>query len=634
MVRDCRIPTTLRGTTSRPQLRSVRSAYARWHSIRVTTGGGMLLLLGCAVPLLLNAHFAFGQGTDQTTRSPLATKQQIIQDRVLRLEDQMYRLIQSLKTNEPAQAARLEKTLVRMGELGVRPRLEDLIQVLARDELDVAVRQQDELLGQLSALLALLIEEPSRIDEHREEIERLQEFMKDLDRLIAEESKLAQASQDAREAMQGYQTDAEAAAAMEELLRQQQTLRQHTEAKYQKPDGAATSDLLADQQRSLTKQAEQLAKLLKDKQETESGKSVDLAKLTMQDAVEELSEEAYGAAGDAQDEVIEELKRALAKLTKKPPDDEDQPDFESLSAAQEQTGDQAAALAEQMRENPSESQRPTPGLENVEVAKQQMDSAAGQLQEQNPTAAEQQQQQAIEQLEKAKSSVQERINQLKRELQDQKLEELKKKFSDMLVKQQAINRRTTELDGIPQTDWKRRQQLQAVEQGRQQNGLAELAAECLQVLRDDGTTVVLPQLVDLLREDMLAVAGRLTDLRCGSATQAIQREIIAALENILDAIEQGPQSAGQSGNQQQQQAQQGDPPLLPASAELKLLANLQESVFRRTRVLHRGGEQNAEQLGRLARRQSDVARMATEMSSRMERRQPQPKLPQEPPRNG
>ncbi|MCH8854341.1 MAG: hypothetical protein IID41_17070, partial [Planctomycetes bacterium] len=357
---------------------------------------------------------------------------------------------------------------------------------------------------------------------------------------------------------------------------------------------------------------------------------------TMHDAVEELSADAYGAAGDAQDEVIEELKRALAKLTKKPPSAEDKPDFESLSEAQEQTGEQTGALAEEMQKAPSESKQPAPGMENVEVAKQQMDSAAAQLQEQNPAAAEQQQQRAIEQLEKAKSRVQERINQLKRELQDQKLEELKKKFSDMLVKQQAINRRTIELDDIPQADWKRRQQLQAIEQGRQQNGLAELAAECLQVLRDDGTTIVLPQLVDLLREDMLAAAGRLTDLRCGSLTQSIQREIIAALENILDAIEQEQQSDGQTGNQQeqQQQTQQGDPPLLPASAELKLLANLQESVFRRTRALHRVGGQNAEQLGRIARRQSDVARMATEMSSRMERSQPQPKPLQEPPANG
>ncbi len=612
----------------------MRAAYVTRQSIRVTVGGGMLLLLTCAASLLVSTHFAFGQGVDETTRSPLATKQQIIQDRVLRLEDQMYRLIENLKTNEPEQAARLENALVRMGELGVRPRLEDLIKVLARDELDVAVKQQDELLGQLSALLTLLIEEPSRTDEHREEIERLQEFVKDLDRLIAEENKHAQASQVASEAMQGYEQDAEAVAAVEELLRQQQTLRRQTEAKYQKQDGAASSDVLGDQQRSLAKQAEQLAKLLMDKQETESAESVESAKVTMQDAVEELSEAAYGAAGDAQDEVIEELKRALAKLTKKPAEKEGQPDFESLSEAQEQAGDQAGALAEEMQGDPSESQQPVPGMENVEVAKQQMDSAAGQLQEQNPAAAEQQQQQAIEQLEKAKSSVQERINQLKRELQDQKLEELEKKFSDMVVKQQAVNRRTIELDDIPQADWKRRQQLQAIEQGRQQNSLAELAAECLQVLHDDGTTIVLPQLVELLREDMLVAAGRLADLRCGSVTQAIQREIIAALENILDAIEQEQRSDGQSGNQQeqQQQAQEGDPPLLPASAELKLLANLQESVFRRTRALHRAGGQNAEQLGRIARRQSDVARMATEMSSRMER--PQPKPSQEPPGNG
>ncbi len=582
----------------------------------------------CVILCVSSVGTAVAQSADESAQTPLATKQQIIHDRVLRLEDQMYRLIEKLRTEEPKPARRLEKALARMGELGVRQQLKQIIEILNEDRLELAVDEQSELLDTLSALLTLLIEDTDDGEQRKEEIERLEQLVQQLDQLIAEENKLKASSQSTEEAMQGFQPDTEAAAAIEHLLGEQETLHSDTQDKYFKRDTAKTADELTTRQRELTEKAEQLAKMLREKDETASAKLTESAKLNMADATEEMSEDAYGASSDAQEDAIEDLKRALANLTKRPTDGADQPDFEALSKSQAQTGEKTGKLTQQMRENDPGSSEPTPGQDNVEMSKQHMDAATRELDQQNPSTAQTRQQQAIEQLEQAKSQIQRKIDQLKRELQEQKLADLEKKFKDMLLQQQAINRRTIELDNIPQVDRRRQEQLRAVEQSRNQHHLGELADVCLHILIDDGTTTVLPQLVEYLRDDMYAVARRLDDFQVGPPTQAAQSDIVATIEDILDSIQQNQQRSGQNQNQPQQ-GEPCEPPLLPPSAELKLLANLQERVFRQTRAYHRVGDEDLEQLGRITKKQSDVAQMASAMSNKLKRNRPQP--PEQPP---
>ncbi|MCH8852504.1 MAG: hypothetical protein IID41_07585, partial [Planctomycetes bacterium] len=139
-------------------------------------------------------------------------------------------------------------------------------------------------------------------------------------------------------------------------------------------------------------------------------------------------------------------------------------------------------------------------------------------------------------------------------------------------------------------------------------------------------TTVLPQLVEYLRDDMLALAERLADSKVGSRTQAAEEDIVATIEDILDAIEQSESQAdpAQDQNQQDQQGQPGEPGLLPTSAELKLLARLQTRVSRRTKAFQRTRESDPGQLSRLAEKQTDIAKMATEMNNKLTRKQPQP----------
>ncbi len=574
---------------------------------------------------LLAVFGAPAHSDDGASETPLATKERIIHDRVLQLEDQMYRLIEQLRESEPEKARRMEKVLARMGELGVRRQLETVIEVLNEDRLDEALSEQDRLLENLSTLLTLLIEDADDSEERKKEIERLQRLAEQLDKLISEENRLRDESRAAQQALEGGERNAEAAAAIEQLLSKQQALLADTrtaaqKARANKVDDSTTGQDLLDRQKALAQQAEALARLLQEKNEPASAKAAASAMRNMTDAVDERNDDALAVAVDAQEDAVEDLKRALEKLTKRPKQDAEEPNLEELADEQAKTSEQTAQVAEQMRDNEASSE-PTPGQDNVEMSRQHMDAATEQLNQENAAAAGQQQQQAVDQLEQAKKQIQQKIDQLKRELQQQRLADLEKRFKDMLTKQQAINRRTIELDAIPRDEWKRREQLRAVEQSQQERGLGELADTCLGILREDGTTTVLPQLVEYLRDDMLVVAERLADSKVGPRTQAAEKDIVATIEDILEAIEQNRSQtdSAQDQNQRDQQGQPGEPGLLPTSAELNLLARLQTRVFRRTQAFQRAGESDPDQLGRLAEKQTDVAKMATEMNSKLTR---------------
>ena len=225
--------------------------------------------------------------------------------------------------------------------------------------------------------------------------------------------------------------------------------------------------------------------------------------------------------------------------------------------------------------------------------------------------------------------IQQKLLELKQQQQGEKLEDLKRRFSEMLIKQKAINRVTLELHDLGTDNWKRPDQLRAMQQSQAEQALGDTADECLAILIEDDTTMVFPNLVEHVRDDTYIVAQRLSDGKVGLTTQEMQAEIVTTLEDIIDAIEQ-VQNQSFSGPSLDQQLpdQPGDPPLLPSSAELRLLRNLQERIFHRTKMYDRALQKDPDQLLRLAIKQKDVAVMAEKMTDRIKKRQRPQVLPQ------
>ncbi|MCX7805721.1 MAG: hypothetical protein N3A38_11110, partial [Planctomycetota bacterium] len=136
-----------------------------------------------------------------------------------------------------------------------------------------------------------------------------------------------------------------------------------------------------------------------------------------------------------------------------------------------------------------------------------------------------------------------------------------------------------------------------------------------------GTTVVFPKIVEELKAELLN-AAELTGARNVSAfTQAVQKEIERTLEELIEALRKQREEKDQQGQQGQQGQQQGqNPPLLPRSAELKLLKSAQLRVNDRTAAFDKARPKTETlspeiraQIERIARRQEAVRKMAEDM---------------------
>jgi hypothetical protein len=191
----------------------------------------------------------------------------------------------------------------------------------------------------------------------------------------------------------------------------------------------------------------------------------------------------------------------------------------------------------------------------------------------------------------------------------------------MLRIQREVLSSTRRLAEDPRPAADRARQLESARIGREQATVSEAAARALTLVRDDGSAVAVPQALEQVRDDADQSAARLSRGDVGSATVAIEEDIVAGLEELLAALERArrdPEAAQQSGAGGRPPAP-GDQPLVDALAELKMLRSLQLRVNTRTsrfaRLLGEGVEEAAEPelraaLARLATRQQAIEEAA------------------------
>jgi hypothetical protein len=180
-----------------------------------------------------------------------------------------------------------------------------------------------------------------------------------------------------------------------------------------------------------------------------------------------------------------------------------------------------------------------------------------------------------------------------------------------------------------------------------QRAIAAMAQQALDIIQEDGTTVILPQIVGQLRDDMIATSTMLKKLaemgerrarlRDGSGKELtkdidrtlsysfqMQQEIEQTLRELIEALEKAQkQQESQQGQGQGQQSpgQEQRDPLVPDSAELKLLKAAQMRVNNRTRRFDAQRDESldeiqAGEINRIAGQQESVAEMAEDMIER------------------
>jgi hypothetical protein len=168
-----------------------------------------------------------------------------------------------------------------------------------------------------------------------------------------------------------------------------------------------------------------------------------------------------------------------------------------------------------------------------------------------------------------------------------------------------------------------------VDKGRQlgdeEAGLAVEAERILEILREEGTSVVIPDVIDDMKSDLDGLATRLRNLDAGDYTQQVQNDVMETLRELIEVIKEEldrRQGGGQGGSGDAGE-EDPDEPLLPTSAELKMLKSLQVRVNKRTETFDRMLQKTDDERGHIAKKQESVGTLTRTMADRLNREEDQ-----------
>jgi hypothetical protein len=225
-----------------------------------------------------------------------------------------------------------------------------------------------------------------------------------------------------------------------------------------------------------------------------------------------------------------------------------------------------------------------PARKRIQAAEEKMREAQRKLEEARHSEARDAQREAEAELQKAIAELEEILRQLREEEIERVLAMLESRFRKMLEMELRVYESTIRLAKTPEEQRTPAYDIQAGRLSGDQRKIVVEADRAMLLLREEGSSVAFPEAVDLMREDMDQIANRLAAVKVGRLTQGLEEDVIAALEEMVEALQKAQQDAEQRKQQQQQQQQQppGDQPLVDQLAELKMIKALQLRVNKRT----------------------------------------------------
>lgn len=563
----------------------------------------------------------------------LAAEQQQIADRYRRLEEILLRMAELSRGTDPRRAALLRQVVEESKQRLVGLQFEKLVELLTRDQLAPALAGQEELQADLRALLQLLLTE-SRAERTRSEQARLRDYIRKIAELINQQQSILGRTLGGEDPKRLAEEQNRVASRTGELAR---TIRENEEGQAgagsakpaqasgkpgdAKPGGAKPNE---------GKPAGQ-AQPGKPGQSTSKGGSAK-AKPGPADSA---SKPGQGkSASDAKSHPAE---------PKTPPDAPGSKDGSSKSGSSGGKSGQAKPAGGKPAQGsgkpspdsppseakPSQDPRPpsrdeeqaNPARKRLEAAEERMRQAEEKLKKAQREGAQQDQQQALEELKQAKANLERILRQLREEEIERVLASLEARFAKMLQMQRAVYDATVRLKEAMAGKASREHEIEA---GRLSVREAEIGLEAdraLNLLREDGTSVAFAEAVEQIRADIRQVEERLKAAKVDDTTQSIEEDILAALEEMIQALQKEMKQRQQRRGQPPPPGQPQDPPLVDVLAELKMIRALQMRVNTRTARYSKllGEREQAEQpelveaIRRLAERQQRIYQITRDL---------------------
>ena len=193
--------------------------------------------------------------------------------------------------------------------------------------------------------------------------------------------------------------------------------------------------------------------------------------------------------------------------------------------------------------NPPQEQNPV--RKRLEAAKEHMEKAKKRLEKAKKEGAVEEQEKALRELDTAKAELEDILRQLREEEMKRLLAMLEARFLKVLQIQREIYAGTVRLDKIPVVE---RSHAYEIDTGRLSNREAEIVTEvekALSLLREEGSSVAMPEAVQQVRDDMQQLVHRLAEGKTEVLTQAIETDVIKALGRDCRCLEEGAEGRGE-----------------------------------------------------------------------------------------
>lgn len=511
---------------------------------RLQRSSAQVFALACGLSFWIAGAAAVAQDSATDEPTGLSLEQQSLASRFERLESVAARLAELAANSEPERAEQLRRAIQASREKGLAEQFDDIVALLNQQRLSAAASNQVELQTELEFLLQVLLEDPGNAKR-----DAMKRFLKDRIRELGK------------------------------LIRQQRSLQAQSEAappeSNPSPNGEdAREDAREDagesaNQNPSDKQAEQAA----DKQG-----------------------ELQKQAGDVQQKLEQGGDTAESGSEGSTPQDSP-PGGENESGQPSQSPQQGQPGESGQQGQPGDAGQPAEpssdpierAAQRVEQARRAMQQAEEKLRGANRKGASEEQLKAQRELEAARAELERILRQLREEEMEQLLAKLAARFRNMLSTQKAIYDDTVSIADRKAGGADRQLMLESIRLSRREAELVRDAEKALNLLREDGTSVAFPEVVEQITDDMRSVTTRLAAADSGPITQTIELDIIAGLEDMIAALDK---ARDELANQQQSPPQQGqgggspgESPLVSKIAELRMIRTLQARVYRRTQQL-------------------------------------------------
>ena len=500
-------------------------------------------------------------------------RQRALKDRYERFEKMMLQLGDYLRKVDPERSDLLFRAVRRSGDVRIAGRMNEIVELLFEEDFGEVALRQDALMVDLKTLLELLQSEDRR-SELEDEIQRIEDVLKDVRKVIGQQ-KVARAVTE-----RGRNTD--------DAERRQQKATDSTDRLIDRIDKH-------DQQQTDGNSSERDAKPPNDSKSRQGGQSG-----------ENNAEPDDQKSSDSQDRPGAE-----------PGDGQKGPKPENDGNSDR--GPQGGQ-PQQSQPDAQKGQQQTPGRRELERARQNMQEALEKLRQQKIGDAAESQDDALTKLIEAKEKLEEILRQMREEERELMLAALEARLRKMLTLQLVVNSGTDILASTPREQWTDRFHSRSRELSQTENDITIEAGKALDVLRQEGTSVSFPLAIEDVREDMLLVAGRLERSDVDEYTQTVERDIIEALDEMLESLQKELDKRDSEQREGQPSDRNGDPVLVDMIAELKMLRTLQQRINRRTRAIGQRIDGNQahdaeliQQLRNLSRRQSRVQLLTEEI---------------------